>query len=530
MYTAYDLVLNASRRAPDRLALVDDVSPRRFTFRALMAEIDTIAAGLAARGIGPGMQVATVLNNCIEHGIVVLALQRLGAVTALLNARLPSADIAKLAASGEMRGVILHANPELAAALRSVLPKGAPLISVGGEAPGATPFAACRGDAARLPPPPKPAREDPAFLFYTSGTTGLPKAVIIPHRATEHRVLWLATQAGLRHGGHNRTLAFMPLSHAIGFYGIFLVTLAFDGTVYCQTQFNPAELVKLIERNGITFLFAVPTIYHAIVSAPNYRPAAMQSLQLVLFGGGTIVPELFDHASANWPATLRHIYGTTETMCSGYNPNPTRDTLATLRPGFYTTTRVVRLGGGPDDVVAPGEEGELIADATADTVFTGYLNRPDATAEKLRGGWYFTGDVVRSEANGDWTLFGRVDDMIRSGGENIHPEEVEDALRSHPGVADYTAIGLPDARWGQIVVACIIRKNPDVTADALDAHCRASTLAAFKRPRAYFFVDALPRNAANKVLRRILRDQALKAREAAAGNYRALGAAADKPA
>ncbi len=387
-----------------------------------------------------------------------------------------------------------------------------PVLSVGGAAAGAERFESCRSAPAALPPISRPAREDPAFLFYTSGTTGLPKAVVLPHRATEHRILWLATQAGMRHGGHNRALNFMPLSHAIGFFGIFLVTLAFDGTVFCQTQFNPAESVKLIAQHGITYMFAVPTLYHAITQAPNYRPEAMRTLQLVLFGGGVMTPELFDRMTAEWPATLRHIYGTTETMCSGYNAAPTRDTLAVLGPGFYTAIRVVRLGGGVDDVVRPGEDGELIVDANADTIFTGYLGRPDATAEKVRQGWYFTGDVVRLEPDGRYTLFGRVDDMIRCGGENIFPEDVEDALNSHPRVADSSAIGLPDPRWGQIVVACIVRKGDGATPEALDAHCLNSGLAAFKRPRAYFFVDGLPRNAANKVLRRILRDQAERAR------------------
>lgn len=532
MHTAYDILKLASRRAPDRLALVDDLSPRAFTFAQLIAELDAVAAGLAARGVGRGTRIATVLNNCLEHALVLMALQRLGAVPALLNFRLTPPDIAKLIQHGGLEGAVIHANADLAAAVKAALPAGAPLLAVG-DGPrravdGAETFAACRGDAKTLPPVPKPAPEDPGFIFYTSGTTGLPKGAVVPHRAAEPRVLWIATQAGLRHGGHNRTLAFMPMSHCIGFYGVVLVTWAMDGTVYLQTQFNPVDAVKRIEANKISYLFAVPTLLHAVTQAPNYRTEAMQSLRLVNFGGGAMPPELFEHMQANWPGcTLRHIYGTTETMCSGYNPEPRGDALATLGPGYYTVTRVVKLGGGPGDEVAEGEEGELIADAQVDTIFLGYLNRPDATAEKIREGWYFTGDVVRREPGGMWTLMGRVDDMIRSGGENIHPEEIEDTLKTHSGLAESSAIALPDARWGQIAVACIVKKDPAADgaalAASLDAHCRASALAAFKRPRAYFFVDTLPRNAAAKVLRRILRDQAVRARDAGAANFVAPG-------
>jgi acyl-CoA synthetase (AMP-forming)/AMP-acid ligase II len=534
VHTAYDVLKLASRRAPGRLALVDDLSPRAFTYAELIAELDAVAAGFAARGVKRGTRVATVLNNCLEHALVLMALQRLGAVPALLNFRLTPPDIAKLIQHGGLEGAVIHANADLAATVKAALPAGAPLLTVGGAVSGAEDFAACRGDARALPPVPTPAPDDPGFIFYTSGTTGLPKGALIPHRAAEPRVLWIATQAGLRHGGHNRALAFMPISHCIGFYGIVLCTWAMDGTVYLQTQFNPADAVKRIEANKITYLFAVPTLLHAMTQAPNYKPEAMQSLRLVNFGGGTMPPELFDHMTAKWPAcTLRHIYGTTETMCSGYNPEPHRDALATLGPGYYTVTRVVKLGGGPEDEIAEGEEGELVAEAGVDTVFLGYLNRPDATAEKIRAGWYFTGDVVRREPDGMWTLMGRVDDMIRSGGENIHPEEIEEALKTHPGLAESSAIALPDARWGQIAVACIVKKDAAADGAALaasfDAHCRASTLAAFKRPRAYFFVDTLPRNAAAKVLRRILRDQAIKARDAGDKKFVALGERARSP-
>jgi 2-furoate---CoA ligase len=244
-------------------------------------------------------------------------------------------------------------------------------------------------------------------------------------------------------------------------------------------------------------------------------------MEIALFGGITIDPDLLEHIHEKWGGTIRHIYGTTETMASLSNPEPVGQ-HATLRPGYYTRSRLIRIGGdGPDDVVSAGEEGELIVDANVDTIFTEYLGRPDATAEKLRDGWCYTGDVFLQEENGDITLVGRVDDMIRSGGESIHPEEVELVLETHPDVAEVSVIGILDAKWGQMVVAAVVAKsdNPAGLSADLDSHCRASSLAGFKRPKAYHIVENLPRNAANKVLRRLLRDAASEAQGSGTSDF-----------
>jgi acyl-CoA synthetase (AMP-forming)/AMP-acid ligase II len=182
-----------------------------------------------------------------------------------------------------------------------------------------------------------------------------------------------------------------------------------------------------------------------------------------------------------------------------------------LRPGFYSRIRIIEVGGTPDQIVGVGQEGELIIDANVDTIFSSYLNRPDATAEALRDGWYYSGDVCLKHENGDMDLIGRVDDMIRSGGENIHPSEVEPTLESHPAIKEVSLIGIPDPKWGEMVVACLTAVDSDwvVEAAELDTFMKESTVADFKRPKAYVFMNALPRNAANKILRRELREIAV---------------------
>ena len=520
--TMYDLIWNQADRTPDAVAMMDDVTGRQLTYRELMAELDAIAAGFAACGIGAGDRVGTCLSNIWEHGLAVLALTRLGAVPALINPRLRPDDVAKLVGMADMKAAVVMPDPALAEAVAGVLPAGAPLFSPGGAGP-AGDFAACRADAAGLPPKPEPGREDPAVIFYTSGTTGLPKAVVLAHRTTEPRLLWLATQGGVRHGPHTRAVGFMPIAHAIGFYGVFLVTLAFGGMYQVVSNFDPAAVVDLIEARQLTYAFAAPTLFFALSKAPNYDPAKMRSMELVLYGGSTIREDLIHHMDETWEnVTIRHIYGTTESMCSAYNPDPVGDHLA-LRPGYFTRLRVIKMGGGPDDMVGPGEEGELIVAADEDTIFSEYLGRPDATAEKKRDGWLYIGDMVTLDERGYFTFSGRTDDMIKSGGENIHPGDVEAVLLSHPGVEDGTVIGLPDEHWGQIVVGCVVSQDPP-NAEELDAHFKASSLAPFMRPKGYFYCDEIPRNPGNgNTLRRLLRDAAQPARENGDAAWRGVG-------
>ena len=512
MRTAFDLVQLAAERTPDHPAIVDDRTDRAFTYRELLHEVDAIAAGLAARGITSGVRVATVLPNILEHAVALLALQRLHAVPALLNHRLPAADVAALVRDGDIAAAIVRDDPALVALVGDALVSGGPLFTAGGTGDAAADISSCRGDRDGLDKTktPRPAPEDLALIFYTAGTTGRPKGVLIPHRTSEPRLRFLSTDAGLRHGTHNRTLGMAPLSHAIGFYGVFLATLAYSGTYYVMSVFNPGAAVDLIERNQITYLFGVPTMYQGIVSAPNYSPSRMSSLQLVLHGGAPIQPPLLERLAREWPATIRHIYGATEIMSPLHYPDPVGQPTR-LRQSYLSRVRIIREGAGADDVVRAGEAGELIVEADSDLAFLGYLNQPAATAEKLRAGWYFTGDVCVLRSDGDVDLVGRVDDVIRTGGESVYPGEVESILAAHPLVRDACVVGVPDPDWGELVVACVVLSKEVTSWEELDNYFTSSALARFKRPRAYLRLDALPRNAAGKVVRRDLREAALTA-------------------
>jgi 2-furoate---CoA ligase len=403
-------------------------------------------------------------------------------------------------------------------AVAQALPDGALLIVPGDGMGAARSLATCRGDARGLGPLPRPTEDEPAYIFYTSGTTGLPKAVLIPHRATEARIVNTAAITNLRFGAHNRFLGFMPLNHAIGFYGVLIPCLAYNGTYFAQPVFVPDDALAGIERHRVTYLFATPTHYHLMLASPSFASRELSSLDMICYGAAPASFELLQRMAKGFKSRVCHIYGTTETMCSLYQPAPL-EKPDRLSPGFYSTVRIVRNGGGTGDTVAPGEQGELLIDATAGMIFSEYLNQPDTTAEKLVDGWYRTGDIVLLNEDGSVTLKGRGDDIIRSGAENVHPAEVEAMLESHPGVTDIAVVGIPDARWGELVVACVVCRAPDPSPQELHAHCCKSELAGYKRPRAYFSVDALPRNAANKVLRRELMALAAAARDQSDERY-----------
>ena len=509
MQTGYDLVWLAAERTPDRVALVDDRTERTLTYRELIREVDVIAAGLYERGVTAGCRVATALPNLFEHCLVLLALQRLAAVPALLNFRLPPDQLAALIVEGGMFGAVVQNDPALTEKMASALAADdGLLLIVGGDA---DTFEQCRGDVAGLPSRPKPDPDDIAYIFYTSGTTGKPKGVLIAHRTTEHRIACLSPLAGLRYGEDLRALGASPLFHAIGFYCVFMVTLAYNGTYYAMSAFRPDAAVELIGEHRITFLFVVPTVLQAIPSAPNYDPARMESLKLVIHGGAPIAASLLARISDEWQeAELCHLYGTTETMIPFFNRSP-KDNPTQFSVGYSHRARVIAFGGVPSDLVAPGTSGELIIDATTDSIFAGYLGLPEVTAKKIRDGWYYTGDVCVRNADGTFALVGRVDDAIRSGAETVYPEEVEAVLAEHPGVREACVIGLPDDYWGEIVVACIVESRSGLAWESLDTHCRGSRLAAFKRPRAYIFVKAIPRNAANKIVRSLVRETAVVA-------------------
>jgi 2-furoate---CoA ligase len=287
----------------------------------------------------------------------------------------------------------------------------------------------------------------------------------------------------------------MPLYHTMGIHSLLAASLV-GGCYVAQPSWTPAHALELIAAERIDTLYLAPTLFYDLAHDPALTRIDVSSVRAVAYAGAPMTSALVEQVAATFePESFVNHYGSTEI----YTFSVQRDQRA--KPGCAGRAALnARLR------LEPEGEGEILCQMSSDEAFTGYWHRPDADAKAIRNGWYHTGDVGRLDEDGDLWVVGRLDDMVISGGENIHPVEVEDVLARAPGVREVAVVGAPDDRWGQRVVACIVA-DEGVTANELDEFCLASdSLARFKRPREYRFVSELPKSPSGKILRRMLRD------------------------
>jgi 2-furoate---CoA ligase len=478
----------AAARHHEREALVH--SELRLSYSELRERAARLAGSLAALGLQSGDRFAAVLDNRHETVELYWATQWLGAVFVPLSWRLHE---------DEIRYCIDDAGARLVAR-----DDGAGAVAVDG-----TPFERLLEGDEHAGAFERDDRE-PSLMLYTSGTTGRPKGVPRSHRADRSAGLTQVLQHGLAFG--DRTLGVMPLYHTMGMHSLLAMSLV-GGSFVCQLRWDAGAALELIECERLTSLYLAPTLFYDLTTDDRHREVELGSVKSLAYAGAAMPSalvrqclEVFD------PRIFVNHYGSTEIYTLSVQRDQAAKPGCAGRPSLNARLRLVRPDpdAGPDDLVAPGGEGEIICALDSDEAFGGYWNRPDADAKAIRDSWYFTGDIGRLDEDGDLWVVGRVDDMIISGGENIHPLEVEDVVATHPAVREVAVIGANDDRWGQRVVAVVVARN-EVTAEELDAHCLSSPLARFKRPREYRFVDALPKSPAGKILRRALREEGVPA-------------------
>jgi 2-furoate---CoA ligase len=452
-------LVGAAERAPAAEAVVEgDV---RLTYAALRERAARLATGLSDLGLGRGERLAAVVRCRHESVQLYWACQWLGATFLPLSPRLSPAD---LAYCREDSGATLFLDVDVD--IESF---------VGDEHPGTL-----EADA-----------EAESLMLYTSGTTGRPKGVPRSHRADREGGLSQVVQHGYRYG--DRTLGVMPLYHTMGMHSLLAMHLI-GGCYVCQADWDADAALALIERERITSLYLAPTLYHDLVWHPHRGDFDLSSVETLAYAGAAMTSALVERCvEAFRPRLFVNHYGSTEIYTYAVHRDQAAKPGCAGRPALNARLRL-------------DENGEILCHMSSDEAFAGYWNRPDADERAIRDGWYHTGDVGRLDTDGDLWLDGRLDDMIVSGGENVHPLEVEDVLARHPAVREVAVIGAPDDRLGHRVVAVIVADR-ETDSEELDAHCLASdTLARFKRPREYRFVTELPKSPSGKILRRMLRD------------------------
>jgi len=489
--------LASAERNPGALAIVDGA--RRLAYAEFAAEVARVLGGLDALGIGRGDRLATALQNRLEAATLHWACQLAGIGITPLNWRIKPDELGYCLGDAEACAIVFQdvsAEAVAGCAAAQVLPR----IAVGAAIGGTHEFDRWVATGRVLAPRAGP--DDISVMLYTSGTTGRPKGVPRRHRA--ERAAAVAHVAQNLYAVGERTLGVMPLYHTMGVRSLLAMTLI-GGAFICLPRFDAVTALEVIERERVTNLYLVPTLYHDLVAHESFSGADTSSVRKLGFAGASMTDGLLKRVDEAFkPELFVNHYGSSEVYTFTIDQHATRKPGSAGKAGINQRIRVVKLGAERADAfAAPREEGEIIADLASDEAFEGYWRRPDADAKAIRDGSYFTGDTGYFDDEGDLFVTGRVDDMIITGGENVSPGEIESVLSLHEAVAEVAVVGLPDERWGKRIVA-FVKRGGSVDEAALDAWCRSSTLANFKRPRHYVFVREVPKSPVGKLLRRKL--------------------------
>jgi len=491
-------LLAATARNRDAIALVD--GDRRMTYGELLdAALRTVTC-LDKLGIHKGDHMLVVMQNRAEMAILHWAAQLAAVVITPVNWRANAAELAYFLENSGARAIVFEPVSQDAVA-QCELATGLPRISVGGAEGGTVSFE----DVWQHSPAsdtPRASASDVSLMLYTSGTTGQGKGV--PRRHHAERAAAIAHVAQNAYLMGEITLGVMPLYHTMGVRSL-LAMATINGVFVCLPRFNAAKALQLIRQEGVTTLYLVPTLYHDLLYHPDFANTDTTSVRKLGFAGAAMTDGLLKRLNEAFaPGLFVNHYGSSEVYTFTIEQNAAGKPGSAGKAGLNTEIRVVAIGSSnPDETVDPGTEGQVIATLAGDEAFEGYWRRPDADAKSLHDGWYFTGDIGFFDADGDLFVTGRVDDMIITGGENVLPAEIESVLSLHPAVAEVAVVGLPHERWGQQVTAFVKRDTP-VSEEDLNQWCRQSSLANFKRPRAYIFAEAIPKSPVGKILRREL--------------------------
>ncbi|MBL8056344.1 MAG: long-chain fatty acid--CoA ligase [Anaerolineales bacterium] len=503
---AADLLSSRARLTPDRLALVELATGRRYTYAELNARANRAAHFLRHRlGVQKGDRVSLLAHNGLVYLDLFFGLGKLGAIFAPLNWRLTARELTYIV--NDCEPAVLACGPEFTATLAEMRPalRVRHYLSVEGAAvPDALNYEAeVAAVSSAEPERPPLAEDDPYCLLYTSGTTGRPKGAVLPHR----QILWNAINTVISWGltEHDVSPVLTPLFHAGGLFAFLVPLLYAGGRLVLARTFDAEASLRAIVDEGCTVVLGVPTLFQVWMSVPYFAQADFSRVRFWINGGAAIPVPLVEAWRAAKGGVFRQGYGLTEAGVNCFSmtdEEAARKVGSVGKPIFHAEMRLVDPETGA--AVPAGQPGELLI--RGPHVCAGYWRNPAATAEVLRDGWFHTGDMARRDADGFYTIVGRFKDMLKSGGENVYAAEVEAVFRDHPAVADAALIGQPDEKWGEVgLLVVVCRPGQTAGEDELLAFCQGR-LAKFKIPKRLVFAEALPYSPYGKVEKLKLRE------------------------
>ena len=490
---------------PEKIGLIDASTGERYTYLALNTRARALAAMLAeAYGVRQGDRVAVLASNSPEYLDAFFACALLGAILVPLNWRLTIHELRTILADCAPTLLLhdeTHREPALAVAIELLAENTPPLRPLA--------FSAFPGTdktlAARAVPFATDDGEEPALILYTSGTTGTPKGAVLSHRM----LTWNAINTQVSWGlwDSDITPTFTPFFHAGGLNVLTTPLYHCGGTVVLLRSAECEGVLRAIQQEHCTIIFTVPTMFQMLMEHPAFDTTDFSSVRFCVTGGSSCPIPIIERYMARG-TVFRQGYGLTEVGVNCFSLAPEdalRKAGSVGRPVFHSRARLV---DEQDQEAAVGAVGELAL--AGPHVCSGYWNRPEATVEAYRGGWWHTGDLARRDEDGYYYIVGRKKDMYISGGENVYPAEIEGLLATHPAIAEAAILAEPDQKWGEVGVAVVVvRPGHELDTTSVLNFC-AGKLARYKLPRRVVFVEALPRNAMGKVTKAELRTRYLQ--------------------
>lgn len=488
----------AARKSPDTTAVVFGDST--LTFHELDARVNRLANGLHGLGVRRRDRVAVLMYNSLEVIEAYFACAKLGAICVPLNFRLTVSELTHILSDSRAR--VLVARGELVE-IAALVSRETPIARVVGDGTGETlDYETLLATSSSAPPGVDVRENDIAFLMYTSGTTGFPKGAMLSHlnlmTNTSNWIIEMQARPG------DTWLSGLPLFHIGGLNGVLPCIYLVGTCVITESMgFNASESLTQLERFGVTACYFVPTQWQQLCEVQAAEPVDTSRLRRALWGASVASPGTLEAMIRTFPDVgFASAFGQTEMSSNTAFLQPSDAVTKLGSVGRIAVNVEYRIVDDDGCDVRPGEIGEIVY--RGPTVMYGYFNNPEATEAAFTGGWFHSGDLVREDAEGFIWVIDRKKDLIVSGGENIYPAEVERAFESHAGVREVAVFGVAHEKWVETPVAAVVVDDAELTVDELMQHIREQ-LASYKKPSDIVFVDALPRNAAGKVLRRELR-------------------------